>query len=44
MRNNDILLQMRNSDVFTAVTGEVPNVPRLKYQISGIVRHPGNLS
>jgi hypothetical protein len=38
------LLQMSNSDVLTAVTGGVPDVPTMTFQMSGIVQPPGDMS
>jgi hypothetical protein len=35
---------MWSSDVFTVVTGGVPNVPRPACQISGLMPLPGDLS
>jgi hypothetical protein len=38
------LVEMRNSDFFTAVTGDAPNVLRLTCQVSGIEQPPGDRS
>jgi hypothetical protein len=37
------LVEMSLSDVLTAVTGSVPDVLRLKSQVTGMVQPPGDL-